>query len=333
MKSKHLLLALASTLSVFAAAAPARAASFTDVNIDFDEATFTSQFTNNETLTDGTAYGFNALDDSSATPTALTTLPAPAGDAGDDFTITVSTSGTGGNRSSSPSGPTPRSTWNTTSTGRFTSYQSFINDPGSGGQSNLISTSWELDFASHLKITDLTVTTNSINTAGVTWEYAAIEFLDTSGNVIGGSAAFNQATDIGDYATFDAANSGGIQGQLRTGIFLAASTGTVTPSPDGTAKAEAGSSGTFDSNNTDITAAMAGVTAGTEIGGARLTVFQQDVRGTANANSNFSASFNDITISGEVVPEPFTILGSIAALGFGGVLRKKLKGEAEESEA
>jgi len=39
----------------------------------------------------------------------------------------------------------------------------------------------------------------------------------------------------------------------------------------------------------------------------------------------------DFTVSNTPVPEPFTILGSIAALGFGAKLRKKLRG-AETAE-
>ena len=274
---KHVTLVLACGLAL---ALPARliGALFTSVTVSFNEYPFPV------TTTDvtGATFSYNLLNDSTG---AL--LGANNGDAND---ITLSfLNGPVGNLGSS------RVEWQATSIGRYTGIRGFSGTVGSNNPGSRVSTVMQLEFGSHLTVTDLAATFLSLNTAGITWEFSVIGFLRPDGTF------FTPQPTMSSYMSYP-----GFTGSPSEGWYVAASTGTV--SGVGTNQTASGTTGPSD--NLMLTYGVAGLPAGTQIGGIYFASFLEDVRGISNGTTSLTASFSQFSISGEIqqVPEPGTLL-------------------------
>jgi uncharacterized repeat protein (TIGR01451 family)/LPXTG-motif cell wall-anchored protein len=143
-------------------------------------------------------------------------------------------------------------------------------------------------FAEHLAVTDVTIDTSSINTAGTAWEFTLVSFLDRSG------VPFSPVPDIPRYLDFEP----GLTGPTGTGHFLAAETGTVTGV--GTDLTAPGTSGSHDQVNDTIADSDVTLPAGASIGGLVLTTTLEDVAGVDNGATAPSASVRQIEIAGTI---------------------------------
>ena len=165
-----------------------------------------------------------------------------------------------------------------------------------------------LELASHLTVLaeDFEIDVSSLNTAGIGWENSTLEFLDVAGN------PFSPIGAPAPYLSHTAIDGGG-----TTGNYHADSLGTV--DGVGTANTSSGSSGA--NNNLtgapggDLDGVEAGIAAGTQIGGIRMTTYLDDVRGTGNSNTGFTATLTEVNISGDIVPEPGVVVLCLIGLG------------------
>jgi hypothetical protein len=254
-------------------AMPAQAATFMGVKIDFNEYPFPTVQTN---VTGN--YGYNLLDDLTGTK-----LPNNNGDA-IDFTIDFATT----------SGQADLQ-WQSNSTGRWTSNRSFTTSPTKNNPGTLVSTTALLRFDPHLLVTDLSAAFTSLNTSGNLWEYSVLGFLKPDGT------PFSAAPIVPDYN-----HAASFIGSPSIGWYMAASKGTVTGV--GTATTISGLNGalttTQSGNPKDditLTYALANLAPNTPIGGLIWTTYSEDTRGMSNADSSFTASWTDFTITGVIL--------------------------------
>lgn len=199
---------------------------------------------------------------------------------------------------------------------------SWTTTPTTNNPGTIASATLRVTFASHVQVTDASVVFSSLNTAGTTWEYSVLRFLDPAGNYF--SSITGPAWSIGDAGQYlTAAGSSGFTGQAGVGNYVAASTGTV--QNVGTNQTSGGSSGSSD--NVTLTYALAGLAAGTQIGGWEWSSYLEDVRGTANtSSSNFTSSMTSFTITGIAVPEPSAVVmlgGGVLCAGWAGWRRRR----------
>lgn len=255
-------------------------------------------------LSGGIPIQYNAIDN--VTGAKLVT------DNGDskDFTLSgTSTAGTLGSARVVLGATGASSPFASVDSGRIGAQHSFNGTVASNNPGTVNSNTFELLFSSNLTVTDATFDFSSLNTAGSTWEYSVLQFLDPNGNPF--SALTNPGWTIGAASQYAAAGAG-FTGIAGIGNYIAASTATVVDV--GTDFTSNGTSGAGDSPNFNY--ALAGLAAGTQIGGLRWTTYMEDVRGVNNGDSNFTASLLDFKISGQItaVPEPstFVVLSAIA---------------------
>jgi hypothetical protein len=286
MNSRFLALAL-----VAIAGSAARAQTFTNVNYSFNEPAFPTALT---TLVAAstvapptpTSASYNILDDVTGAK-----LLALSGDQPDLLGSFLASGRLGKSTAGSPSVE-----WQTASTGRFTLNKGYTGAVTTSNPGTLTWVQTRLMFASHVTITDLSAVFSSLNTAGIAWEYSTVAFLRPDGSY------FSAAPTIGSYAGF-----GGLTGSPSQGWFVAADKTTVTGV--GTALTASGSAGAADGSAFTLGYGQVGLASGTQIGGIELTSYLEDVRGTSNASTNFTASLLDITVSGSLAaPEPGTLL-------------------------
>lgn len=153
------------------------------------------------------------------------------------------------------------------------------NNPGS-----LVWTTTKLMFSDDWRITDLQAKFTSLNTAGTLWEYSLLGFLKPDGSV------FSPVPAIASYS-----QASGFTGSPSLGWYVAADKGTVLDV--GSSQTAVGKSGL--KNDVTLTYALAGLTAGTEVGGLVWMSYLEDVRGLNNGASSFTASWTEFMISGE----------------------------------
>lgn len=209
----------------------------------------------------------------------------------DDVTIIVTTSGAG-----VVNGVTGAASWDVSSSGIRVS-ESFSGDVASNNPGTRLTAVLVLELADHLTVAaeDFEIDFSSLNTAGIAWEHSHIEFLDENG------AAFSAVASHAAYLAHTA-----IDGAGTTGNYHADSLGTVTGV--GTSQTVSGSSG--GNNNLtsapggDLDGTEVGISAGTRIGGIRMTTYLDDVRGTLNNNTSFTSTLTEVSISGEITPPP-----------------------------
>ena len=194
----------------------------------------------------------------------------------------------------------------TTGTGlRSTIDPSFV---GSGGVTSLNSgnratQTIQIDFLSGMTVEAQDIVDfgwSSGNTAGIGWETSILEYLDSSLN------PFSTTPVIPDYLD----NVAPTDGQSGTGTFVADSTGTV--QGVGTTQTSSGSSGS--NNGLSTSATGLGIGATDLIGGVRFTHILEDVRGTGNGDTSFTATINDLELQNfdvapAPVPEPSALSG------------------------
>ncbi|MCI0679234.1 MAG: DUF11 domain-containing protein [Actinobacteria bacterium] len=183
---------------------------------------------------------------------------------------------------------------NPTATNQLTGRSGYTDPPGANNPGTRQWYSIEVRFAGHLDITAVTIDTNSLNTAGIGWEFTVVSFLDE------GFAPFSTPPIVDSYLVF----APGTTGPVGTGHFLAAETGTVTGV--GTNLTAAGTNGGHDQVDDEISTSDVVLPGTAVIGGFVLTTTLEDVRGVTNGTTAFSSSIRDITIEGtitQVVPD------------------------------
>lgn len=151
---------------------------------------------------------------------------------------------------------------------------------------------------------------SSGNTAGIGWETSVLQYLDVNG------VPFSTAPTIGAYLSHTATD-----GYAGTGTFVGDNLGTVTMV--GTNQSASGSSGPNNGVSTDPVSS--GIAPTTLIGGVTFTHCVQDVRGTNNGDTSFTATINDLDIEGACwVPEPGSVsLLSVGLLSLLGLRRRR----------
>jgi hypothetical protein len=182
----------------------------------------------------------------------------------------------------------------------------WTNNPG-----HVIENRVEIRFASHLSVYSLIVNVNSLNSAGICWEYTLLQLLDA--NMQPFSPVTGPTWTLGATGQYLAAGAG-YSGNAGVGNIVAGDTGTVSGvGSNNTSGGTAGSLDTpgplgwfFNSNN----AAHFNLPMNTKIGGFRFITWLEDVRGSGNAASNFTSSLFSFTISG-VIPEPGQVAGML----------------------
>lgn len=164
-----------------------------------------------------------------------------------------------------------------------------------------------IDFGPHLTVTDIVLRFNSLNTAGVTWEYSYIYLLDQFGNPFTPPSAFS-SWSLGAHSQYGVGPTAGFTGNAGPGLFVAGSKGTV--NNVNTANTTSGTSGPADiaSFSIDYSATGFNLPAGTIITGLIYATVLEDVRGTGNGTSNLTSSLADFTITYTIIPEPTSIL-------------------------
>ncbi|MCL4796210.1 MAG: hypothetical protein KJZ84_16740 [Bryobacteraceae bacterium] len=197
--------------------------------------------------------------------------------------------------------------WQTASSGRFTNIQGFQGAPGTNNPGSLNSAMTAITFGSHLLVTDVEAVFSSLNTAGISWEYAILGFLQPGGN------PFSPMPVVSSYNSYP-----GFTGSPGQGWYVAASKGTVTGV--GTSNTATGSSGP--SNNFTMTLGSVGLAPGTPIGGLVFYSFVEDVRGMGNGNTELTSSLLQISFDAQAntsaIPEPSTlVLIGLPLLGLG----------------
>ena len=192
------------------------------------------------------------------------------------------------------------------------------NNPGT-----ITANSFELRFNANLGVTGASFDFASLNTAGTTWEYSVIQFLDSQGNPF--SSLINTAlTFTPGAASQYVAAGGGFTGQAGLGNYVAASTSTVIGV--GSNSTQTGMNGT-NNNIPNLSYIDVGLSTGTQIGGIRWTTYLEDVRGTGNSTTNLTSALDAFTITGTVTPVPgpsLPGLGVVVMFGYIRKLRKRL---------
>lgn len=262
------------------------AASAAPVTINFNEYPFPTSATTftdtNGTATLSTAY--NLLHD-----TTFAVLPSDDGGLADllvDFSV-----GTTGSLGRS------RTQWQSTSDGRLTHIQGFSGTTPTNSPGSLNVAVTTIRFGSHLLVSDVQAAFASLNTAGISWEYSVLGFLQPGGT------PFSPAPSVSPYASYP-----GLTGSPSLGWYVAGSKSTVIGV--GTANTATGTNGP--SNNFTLTLGSVGLAPGTPIGGLVFYSFLEDVRGTGNGNTEFTSSLLDLTFDAQAndtaVPEPSTLV-------------------------
>jgi uncharacterized repeat protein (TIGR01451 family) len=183
---------------------------------------------------------------------------------------------------------------NPTAVNQLTGRTGYTDPPTMNNMGTRQSYTIEVRLAPHIEITDVTIDTSSINTAGTTWEFTVVSFLDQSG------APFSPIPAIPAYLAFEP----GLTGSSGTGHFLAAETGTVTGV--GTDLTSSGTSGSHDQVNDTVSNSDVTLPGGALIGGFILTTTLEDVAGVDNAATAFSSSIRQVDLAGtinQVVPD------------------------------
>ncbi len=206
-------------------------------------------------------------------------------DNGDLDDVTFTYSATAGGANSAPNRPrwvirNPGGTYQLTGQSGYTGTVP-ANNPGTR-QSYTI----EAVFADHLTVDSVTLDTSSLNTAGTTWEFSVVTFLDTNGN------PFSSVPVIPAYLSYGA----GFTGSSGVGHYIAASTLSVLGV--GGAATSNGVSGPADSAFVDISTGDVTIPAGQAIGGFILTTALEDVRGTTNGASSSVRRFVSLRSQG-----------------------------------
>jgi MYXO-CTERM domain-containing protein len=204
------------------------------------------------------------------------------------------------------------------------------NNPGS-----VTANSFQLLFNTNLVVTAASFNFSSLNTAGLTWEYSVIQFLDAAGSPFSAVAAPALTFTPGASSQYLLAGAG-FSGQAGLGNYVAALTRTVlnVANSDPTSTSNATRSGTNGSDdNLLFNYARAGLTANTQVGGIRWTTYLEDVRNTDNNSTNLTSSLLDFSITGTVsndpgpvpIPGPLPLLGVAAAFGSARRLRQRIR--------
>jgi hypothetical protein len=205
--------------------------------------------------------------------------------------------------------------YGTANAGQLTSTRQFNDAATSTNSGTRYFSKMRMEFSPRYNVTDLTARFNSLNTAGVTWEFSTAAYLDTSG------AYYSTAPTLDPYLTFNATNAGGLQGRVSEGWWYAASTGTVTGV--GAGSTSSGSGGTYDAMNgagselkvAGATGNRAFTSAPAQIGGMEFTSYLEDVRGIGQGSSGFTASWTQFSFTtSAVIPEPNSALYLLLAL-------------------
>lgn len=238
---------------------------------------------------------------------------AAGSDGRDDVTISVSTSGAG-----VFNGVTGATGWDVSGSG-IRATQSFKGMVATNNPGTRLTSMVTVMLGSHLIIAaeNFEVDFSSLNTAGIGWEHSQIEFLDENG------LPFSSFANHDAYLSHTA-----IDGAGTTGYYHADSVGTVMGV--GTSLTTTGTSG----GNNNLTSAPGGDLDGTEvgisvgkrIGGLRLITYLDDVRGTNNNNTSFTATLTEVSISGNIlapVPEPSSVLALSGLLAGGLLIRQR----------
>ena len=271
----------------------------------------------------GGSFQYNTINDASGAK-----LTVDNGDLKDfTFSGTSASSGLGAARvvlgASGSSSP-----FASVASGRVGAQHSFTGTVAANNPGSLISNSTTLLFNPNLTVTGASFNFSSLNTAGVTWEYSTLQFLDPSGNPF--SSLTPQAWTIGGISQYATAGSG-FSGQAGIGNWISASTETVIDVD--TNQTSSGSNGSGD-NLPSFTPQIVGLPANTQIGGIQWVTYLEDVRGTTNGSSNFTSSLLAFSISGSIstssfpvvdVPGPLPFFGVATAFGYSRRIRSRLR--------
>lgn len=271
----------ASSLAVAASAAGQAPFSAT---ITFDEFAFPQASTDTGIVVQGpggsTTESYNLLDDATGSE-----LAADNGDSA-DFTFTYTASPPAA--LTIPDRPDLRFRESGAAGDQITGRTGYGDAPASDNPGSRDFYELEVRFAAHLEITELTLDFNSLNTAGITWEFSSITFLDGDGN------PFTPLPVVSSHQAF----APGQTGNVSMGQFLMALTGTVMGV--GTNLTSAGTSNPPADGPTILTEADLGLS-GQAIGGFIWRTTLEDVRGGENGPTNFSSSLRQMELSGTIV--------------------------------
>lgn len=275
---------------VFALAAHSSLTAIGDtVTINFNEYAFPTSTTS---YANGDTVSYNLLDDSN-----VTILASDNGDANDFFVTFYTASGP----LAAPS--RPRMQWQTTSSGRYTAENGYQGAPSNNNPGTNISAGLKIEFGSQFTVTNISAVFTSLNTAGIAWEASIIGLLQPDGSF------FSTQPTIDPYLTHTVIN-----GNAGLGWFVADSKSTT--NNVGNTPTASGTSGSND--NKTLTYTDFGLASGTQIGGIFWLTQLQDVRGTTNGNTSFTASLSELTIDIVVaVPEPTGVAGLLSVLAIG----------------
>jgi hypothetical protein len=285
-----------------------QAATLKNVVIDFSEYAFPSATTDLSGL-----KPYNLLNDQTGAKLVANNVPGDKNDFMIDYTDSVS--------ASSSEVSNLKLTGKTIVSNRDFNSIAQKNNPGS-----LVSTTVRLLFLENWQITDLQAKFTSLNSLGVTWEYSVLGFLKPDGTT------FSQMPTIGAYG-----QASGLTGSPSLGWYVAANKGTV--QGVGTNTTVKGKNGVGDI--TTLNYALAGLAPNTAIGGLVWMSYLEDVRGTQNGLSSFTASWTEFMISGssrsiapsgsngfvgdlgvKQVPGPGGLLGVVYLLGLSRLRRR-----------
>jgi hypothetical protein len=236
-------------------------------------------------LSGGTPFPYNTIKDTDGTKLATDNMDVK------DFTLSGSSiEGTLGNATIqlNPSGALARVRLSQGYDGTVST-----NNPGS-----VTCNTFTLKFNNNIMVTDASFNLNSLNTAGIAWEYSVIQLLNASGSPF--SDVSGPSFTPGSASQYVSAGVG-YSGQAGMGNFVSASTGTVTGV--GTNSTTSGTSGTNDAISS-FGYSTVGLTTGTQIGGITMTTCLEDVRGTSDGATNFTSSLFDFTITGCIASSP-----------------------------
>jgi uncharacterized repeat protein (TIGR01451 family) len=275
-----LLLGAAGVVSA-ASAVPAMGQEPFRATIGFDEPAFPAATTDAGVVVVGpgteVTVGYDLFDDRSGEP------HEPGTDR-DDLTITYRTSPSLLSPATRPDLRFRRSAAGVTQlTGRI----AFGEDPTTNNAGTREWYEVEVRFADHLRIDELRLDLFSLNTAGTTWEFSEIGFLDADG------APFSPRATVPPYLD----HVPGVNGSDAPGRWLASSTGTVTGV--GTDLTAAGTSNPPADGPTLVDQTAVGID-GERLGGFVWRTTLEDVAGVGNGPTSFSSSLRAIELAGGI---------------------------------
>lgn len=200
--------------------------------------------------------------------------------------------------------------YQTSSSGRFTSLQSFSGSVATNNPGTRVTNTLGLNFADHLSVTDFSFDVRSANTAGVTYEFTIFQILKVDGTV------YNAAPIISPYLSHTA-----IDGLASTGVYVIDSKDTAVDVGEDTVIAGVNNPNENFTVTGDLELTDFGIASGTQIGGLLITTILEDTRGVSNLPSGLTTSFIDFTFAGEIVPEPSS--STLLVLGVAGLLFRR----------